>query len=219
MSTRAADLVESVSGSTDWDALSGHVCAIFRDLDEQYEVMMPFFRGGIERGERAYHTIDPARVKDHAERLVAGGIDVAAAIASGQLTINDWSQTFFDRGPFDTMDIIGMFKDLCEEGRELGYPRTRFFCEYEYAKLILNTDQMLEYEATMQMLGHGPFNAIDASICSYRIPEWTGQVLVQALRTHPTVILNGHIHENPFFEPPQTVISTLHQRQQMHRCC
>ena len=206
-------------GFTDWDALSGHVCAIFRDLDEQYDVMMPFFRSGIERGERAFHTIDPSRVHDHAERLSAGGIDVPAAIASGQLTINSWSQTFFDRGPFDAMDIIEMFVDLCDQGRNLGYPRTRFFCEYEYAKLILNTDEMLEYEAKMQMLGHGPFNAIDASVCSYRIPEWTGEVLVHALRTHPTVILNGHVHENPFFEPPQAVISALHQRQQSHRCC
>lgn len=207
-------------GTTDWDALSGHICAIFRDLDEQYEVMMPFFRGGIERGERAFHTIDPSRVQDHAERLAAGGIDVAGAIASGQLTINNWSQTFFDRGTFDALAIIKMFVDLCENGRELGYPRTRFFCEYEYAKLIFNTDEMLEYEAKMQMLGHGPFNAIDASICSYRIPEWTGEVLVHALRTHPTVILNGHIHENPFFESPQAVISALHQRQQGgHRCC
>lgn len=211
-------LGNTVAAPLDWDAVSGHVCAIFRDLDEQYDVMMPFFRGGIERGERAFHTIEPARIREHAERLKAGGIDVEGAVASGQLTINDWEQTFFELGPWDTMKTIQMFKDLCEEGRTIGYPRTRFFCEYEYAKLIIPREEMLRYEATMQMLGHGPFNAIDASICSYRVPEWSGEILMHALRTHTTVIMNGNAYENPFFESPAVVLSSLDQKQQA-RCC
>jgi hypothetical protein len=207
------------STATDWDSLSGHVCGIFQDLDEQYRVMMPFFRGGIERGERAFHTVDPSRTQDHAARLEAGGIDVAGATASGQLTINDWDRTFFDLGPWDNMQTVKLFRGLCAEGRAIGYPRTRFFCEYEYAKIIHTADEMLEYEATMQLHGFDHLNEADASICAYRIPEWTGEILVNALRTHPTVILNGHVHENPFFDRPQAVLSGLERKQRERRCC
>ena len=36
-----------------------HICAFFNSPDEEYRVLTPFIREGIERGEKAFHIVDP----------------------------------------------------------------------------------------------------------------------------------------------------------------
>lgn len=203
----------------DWNELSGHVCGLFRSIEEQYHVMLPFIKGGLERGERAFHTLAPQHKQNHIDRLQSAGIDVAGCIATGQLIVNDWDTTFPHLHAWENMKTVNLFHDICRNGRELGYSRTRFFCEYQYAKLIQTTEEILEYEAVFQMKAFDKQNADDVTICAYHLPEWSGEVLVNALRTHPTVILGGHLHENPFFEAPSKVLEALEHKRTSRSCC
>jgi hypothetical protein len=36
-----------------------HVCAFFRNADEEYRVLLPFIQDGFESGDRAFHIVDP----------------------------------------------------------------------------------------------------------------------------------------------------------------
>jgi len=36
-----------------------HVCAFFHNPDEEYRVLLPFIKDGFERGEKAFHIVDP----------------------------------------------------------------------------------------------------------------------------------------------------------------
>src|SRR3979411_1622747 len=56
-----------------------HVCAFFHSPDEEYRVLLPFIKEGFERGEKAFHIVDPKLRADHALRLASAGIDVEAA--------------------------------------------------------------------------------------------------------------------------------------------
>src|SRR3954471_12468373 len=58
---------------------SCHVCAFFHSKEEEYRVLMPFIKDGFERGDRAFHVVDPARREEHLRRLERGGTGVAAA--------------------------------------------------------------------------------------------------------------------------------------------
>ena len=53
-----------------------HLCALFQSREERYRVLGPFVKEGIERGEKAYHVVDPAERVNHLHRLHAAGIDV-----------------------------------------------------------------------------------------------------------------------------------------------
>src|SRR5258708_13585101 len=46
-----------------------HVCAFFNSADEEYRVMLPFIKDGFERGERAFHIVDPALRAEHLRRF------------------------------------------------------------------------------------------------------------------------------------------------------
>ncbi len=62
-----------------------HICAFFNSRDDEYRVLLPFIKDGLECGEKAVHTVDPQRRDEHFQRLASAGIDVAAARDSGQL--------------------------------------------------------------------------------------------------------------------------------------
>ena len=59
-----------------------HVCAFFDSRDEEYAVLAPFYREGIESGEKAVHIVDPALRRDHLYRQVQDGL---GAVPGGPL--------------------------------------------------------------------------------------------------------------------------------------
>lgn len=60
-----------------------HVCAFFNGPDEEYRVMLPFMKEGMERGEKAFHVVDPKLREEHLRRLQSVGIDTTATERSG----------------------------------------------------------------------------------------------------------------------------------------
>src|ERR687896_2085200 len=51
----------------------GHICAFFDSRDEEYETLIPYFRDGVDAGEQVLNVLDEARLRDHRDRLEAGG--------------------------------------------------------------------------------------------------------------------------------------------------
>src|SRR5215510_15794798 len=67
-----------------------HICAFFNSHDDEYRVLMPFIKDGLECGEKAVHTVDPERRDEHIERLAAAGIDISATRQCGQFELLTW---------------------------------------------------------------------------------------------------------------------------------
>src|ERR1700744_4754177 len=89
---------------------SCHVCAFFHSKEEQYRVLMPFIKEGIERGDRAFHLVDPKHRHEHLRRLEQEGIDVADAEAKGQLEVARWHETYLQDGQFDQHRMLASLK-------------------------------------------------------------------------------------------------------------
>src|SRR3954466_7801028 len=66
-----------------------HVCAFFHSPDEEYRVLLPFIKEGFERGEKAFHIVDPTLREEHLRRLESAGIEVAAAETKGQFELRN----------------------------------------------------------------------------------------------------------------------------------
>src|ERR1700749_2001771 len=50
-----------------------HICAFFNSIDEQHRVLRPFIKDGLERGEKAYHYVDPELWEEHLSWLADAG--------------------------------------------------------------------------------------------------------------------------------------------------
>jgi hypothetical protein len=186
-----------------------HVCAFFVTSDDEYRTLLPFMREGLEHGEREVNVIPRAR-KDHLERLRAAGVDVEPALERGQLQVLESEDTYMPDGRFDPDVMLSWLPGLLEDGRRLGYPRTRLVA---HAELVLSDEAsshaFAEYEARLnEVLPRYP----DIVICTYDLGQIGATAAVDALRTHPMVIIAGVLRTNHFYVPPDVFIEELHAR-------
>jgi hypothetical protein len=57
----------------------------------------------------------------------------------------------------------------------------------------------------------------DIVICAYDLSKFSASVVIDAMRTHPVVIVGGLLHENPFFVPPEQFLLEIKERQSLRK--
>src|SRR5438093_11067502 len=83
-----------------------HICGFFRNPEEEYHLLLPFIKEGVERGERAFHVVDPKLRDDHLRRLNSAGINVPEAETSGQFALCNSAQMYLREAYFDQHRMI-----------------------------------------------------------------------------------------------------------------
>src|SRR6266404_618353 len=48
-----------------------HICAFFNSRDEEHRVLGSFIKEGFEKGDKAFHLVNPDQREDHLKRLAA----------------------------------------------------------------------------------------------------------------------------------------------------
>jgi hypothetical protein len=183
-----------------------HVCAFFVTVDDEYRTLLPFVRDGLERGDRDVY-VQPRRREDHADRMRAAGIDVDSALTRRQLQVLHSEDTYLRDGRFDQDAMLSALPALLDEGRKLGYSRTRLVAHAEFVLADQeDAHAFVEYEARLnEVLPLYP----DVVICTYDLGEIGAVSAMDALRTHPMVIIAGVLRQNPFYVPPGEFIAQL----------
>lgn len=190
-----------------------HICAFFNSRDEEYRVLVPFLEEGLKSQEKNVHTVDPKLRDDHYQRLTSAGVDVKAVSESGQFELRDWSDTHLAGGHFDQHRTLALFRQIIDKSRVDGFPLTRFVTNMEWAlEANLDTNALLEYEATANNAWLRPEGPINPVICTYDLNRFTANIIVDVMRAHPMVIIGGVLRENPFFVPPEELLEELHAR-------
>src|SRR5260370_25986814 len=78
-----------------------HICAFFNSMDEEHRVLRSFIKEGLERGEKAFHVVDPELRDKHLKLLAEPGINVRGAIDSGHLDVRRWQDAYLRRDHFN----------------------------------------------------------------------------------------------------------------------
>ncbi len=193
------------------DGRNRHICAFFNGIDEHYRVLRSFIRDGFERGDKAFHLIDPERREDHLRRLADAGIDVEAAIASGQLEVHPWEDGPLRGERFDQDRWLAGFEEVLQSGPASGYTTTRFLAQMEWALVDMpGIDDMIEFETRVNYVVPKYDNTV---ICTYDLSKFGASTVIYALRTHPLVIIGGLLQENPFYVDPDQLLLELREKQ------
>ena len=189
---------------------SRHVCAFFHNKEEEYRVLLPYIKQGFEQGDRTFHIIDRHGRRDHIRRLQDAGIDTAGAEAEERLVVRHWEDTYLQDGYFDQHRQISLFERVLLEGKERGYPLTRFVAGTEWALLDRpGVHDLIEYESRINTM----FSKYDDPVCcTYDLSKFTASVIMDAMRVHAAVIIGGILQENPFYVPPDEFLRELRER-------
>ena len=188
-----------------------HVCAFFHNAEEKYRILLPFIKDGFDRGDRAFHVVDPDRRKEHLQRLESAGIDTAKAESTAQLKVCGWNEAHLDPdGRFDQYRMISLIEDELKFGATHGFTVSRSIGHMEWAlEEPPGVEDLVEYEARLNYVLP---QYKDPVICVYDITKFSGDVIIDILRTHPMVIIGDTLQENPFFVPPDEFLHELREK-------
>jgi hypothetical protein len=130
-----------------------HVCAFFHSADEEYRVLLPFIKDGFDRGEKAFHIVDPKLREDHVKRLRSAGIDVTATEHSGGFELRNWADAYLRDGHFDQDRMLALIQEVLEGGRQQGFALTRLVAHMEWAlEDFPGVDDLVEYETRLNYI-------------------------------------------------------------------
>ena len=190
-----------------------HVCAFFDSADEEYQVLLPFMKNGFDCGHKAIHIVNPDQRDDHLQRLASVGINTAAAEQAGQFELRSNTETYLRNGLFDQDRMLEVFGQLASGNAKHGFPLSRIVCRMDWARESRGLlDNVIEFEARVNDVWR---RHDDAVICTYHLGQFSGDAVIDIMRTHPMVIVGGLLQRNPFFVPPDQFLPEFRRRRGM----
>jgi hypothetical protein len=192
-----------------------HICAFFNGIDEEHRVLRSFIKDGFDQGDKVFHLVDPELREDHLKRLAEAGIDVQQGIDTGQLEVRPWQDAPLRGDRFDQDTWLVSFEQVLQSGPAAGYAQTRFLAQMEWALVDLpGVEDLIEFETRVNYVVP---KYDDIVICAYDLSKFGASVVMDALRTHPAVIVGGLLQENPFFVPPDQFLLELRERRSVDK--
>lgn len=182
--------------------LSGpqHVCAFYDSRDEQYRILNPFLKEGLEAGEDVVTIVESGFHREHLQRMRAGGLAVDAAIAAGQLKLLASDETYLKDRVFVAERMCALLEEALRDAARDARAGVRAYGDMDWVlRSLPTTDDLMAYEARVNLLAP----QYDCTLlCMYDMNRCSGRVVADLLATHSHVILDGKIHENPYFAEP-----------------
>ena len=176
-----------------------HLCCIYETDAEHRQVVTPFLRQGLERGEKVMYVVDARTAETILGYLRDDGLDVAPYLARGQLAILTRDETYMRNGVFDPQGMIALLRSETAQALAEGYPALRLTGEMTWAlRGLPGSEQLIEYEARLNDFFPG---SRCLAICQYDRRRFDPAVLLDVLRTHPIAVIGTEVYDNLYYVP------------------
>jgi len=185
-----------------------HACAFVRAPEEERSVIDPFLAEGMLQGAKACYIVDPAHRAEHEARLTP------SAPSSDLLDVTTWSDAHLKGGSFDPDRMMEDLDTMMRDHAATGRPPMRVVGQMGWVfSSPPGIEQLVAYEASVnEVLNRGQ----TPTICVYDVRRLSGSMMMDLLRAHPLTVMNGVLHENPFYTPAAELLQELQLRNAMH---
>ena len=183
--------------------VGGHIGHFYRSEQEMINVMGPYFTAGLKGGDKCILVCPPGVGDKVLADLANQEMPVEAARSSGQFVLHE--------GMGSVEATVEMFSDLIAEARAAGYRLIRIGGDMAWGLTKMpSTDELIKWEAMydLHVAPQFPFLAL----CQYDLKAFGGEVVLDALKTHPLCIIGELINENPFYTSPEEFLNELAMR-------
>ncbi|MGH8974286.1 MAG: MEDS domain-containing protein [Acidimicrobiia bacterium] len=184
-----------------------HVCAFYRGLSERDEILIPYLREGLRAGDKCICVVD-ATEPDTVLASLTGEIDLRIPLASHQIDVLSSRQTYLRGGAFCTETMID-FWDQSVGGalRDPGFSFARSVGEMTWAlRDMPGVAELVGYESELnRFLPQYP----QVILCLYDLQRFSGELVVDIMKTHPKVLVGGAVVENPYYLDPDEFLATI----------
>lgn len=177
-----------------------HICAFYSGPAGRDDVVMPFLADGIRAGQKCICVLEslaPADVLVKLDRQV----DLDRTVQSGQLELATPADAYLRSGIFSTDAMLSYWQHAAAEAQGAkgsGVLRATG----EMPSVLDQPDgrtEFFRYEARL----NGCIASLPAVIlCLYDLQRFGAEVLMDTLRTHPMVVVDDMVHDNPYYVDP-----------------
>lgn len=177
-----------------------HICLIYSDEASRKRLTHQFLEQAFKDKEGLFFAANDKSVDEVFEYLEHAGIDVKAAIDSGQLALDDSKQFYYPEGVFSAEAMWERLRHGYDASLKKGYKGWRGGAKMSWAldDKVPGKEELIKYERGVnQEILTRPFTAI----CQYDANLFNAEQLMEVLRVHPYMIASGKVVENPHFVP------------------
>jgi DNA-binding CsgD family transcriptional regulator len=174
-----------------------HMCALYSGSAERDRLLFPFLREGIREGDKCLCLIDDAEVASSVRDRVEGPPGGDHPRRSEQLDVDRPSDAYLESGRFSVEHMRSFLSGRIIRAAESDFPMLRAAGEMSWVLPHTGAgDDFFVYEsAVTQTVEDMP--AI--FMCMYDLQGFGVSMLVDVLRTHPKVLLDRTVLDNPHY--------------------
>jgi DNA-binding CsgD family transcriptional regulator len=181
-----------------------HICALYSCPAERDSLLFPFLREGIREGDKCLCLIEdaePASVRDQVEKQQYGDLPHQ----SKQLDVDRASEVYLQSGRFSVGQMISFLAVRLTQAAESEFPLLRAAGEMSW---VLPQPEWAEdffaYESAVnQIVEDKPA----VFMCMYDLQRFGISTLVDVLKAHRKVLLDGMVLDNPHRLTPRQYLA------------
>ncbi len=187
------------SGIDDIDLQPGsHVCAFYRGSPDRDRLLAAYLGAGLTAGDKCICIVDSPGTAEQLESLRP--TRARPGPSGGQLDVHLPEATYLAGGEFTTSDMITFWAESIAKAEIEGYSFCRLVGEMTWAlRDVPGVEHLVGYESELNR--HISANPVIV-LCLYDLDLFSGEVVVNIVKTHPQVLVQGILVENPYYVGP-----------------
>jgi hypothetical protein len=182
-----------------------HICAFYPSLADRDEILVPYLREGLKSGDKCVCVVD-ASDPEHVLAELGADVDLGPYLGRHQLEVQRSDETYLRGGTFSTDAMLEFWNQAVGGATAAGFGFTRAVGEMTWAlRQMPGVEELIGYESRLnRFLPRYP----QVILCLYELDQFSGEVLVDVLKTHPKVLLGGMVLDNPYYLEPDEFLAT-----------
>ena len=177
-----------------------HIGHFYLEKSERTELVVPFLSAGIAEGDKCVFLVTPDTWSEIREGLERQGVDVAGALDSAQLVVETGEESADDQNNV-------LMEAITDTRKRFHLLRWVGDMTWTLGKMPCVED-LMEWETACNVVEAPPA----VFLCQYDMKLFPGNVVSDALKTHPLCVIGDSVHRNPFYQDPEQYLAELQQR-------
>lgn len=171
------------------DYTERHISLFFRDQEEQWQLFRPYIVEHLRAGAPVVYLQHSTSSEQLMQRLHEEGLPLDKLIARGLLRVLPPSQSYLLPRRFDAQHMLDFIETAILAALEGGHKRVLLTGEMTWSlQGTPGAEEMAVYEAQLNPL-IDKYQGVTV-VCQYDLKRFSGDVILDALLTHPSVLVS-----------------------------
>jgi MEDS: MEthanogen/methylotroph, DcmR Sensory domain len=176
----------------------GHVCAFYRGDAERDRLLSGYLGVGLAAGDKCICVVDSELTAKRLQSLTRSS--ARPDHPGGQLDIHLPESTYLAGGEFTTAHMLTFWTEGMLKAELEGYSFFRLAGEMTWAlRDAPGVENLIGYESELNRVTSSHPVVV---LCLYDLDLFSGEVVINVVKTHPQVLVRGVLVDNPYYLEP-----------------